>query len=290
MERITRNVFAETAFRGCNPGFIITGQGVVMIDTPQRPSDAIKWKDEITKYGQPLYIINTENHQDHITGNAFFPIPVIAHQGTKELFSMSLGSMEELKQRIQEIDPDGLHLMENYQPNPPTITFTHRLTLYLAEHIIELIHLPGHTPNEIAVYIPNEKVVFTGDNVFNNIQVFFHQAKPKEWLNSLEVIKNMEIDHIGPGHGEVCGKEVLGPMGEYIEMYMGEMQKAIDAGMEKEEVIEKICGMESLYQRPLPPGIEAYIHMIKRMMAERVYEDLSALPAAGRRQAGLTIL
>lgn len=275
MERITEKVFVETAFMGCNPGFVVTAQGVIMIDTPQRPSDAIKWKEELTKYGKTLYIINTENHQDHITGNAFFPIPVIAHQGTRELFSISLGSMEELKQRIQDIDPDGLPLMENYQPNQPTITFTHRLTLYLPEQIIELIHLPGHTPNEIAVYIPQERVVFTGDNVFNNIQVFLHQAKPKEWLDSLEVIKTMEIDYIVPGHGEVCGKDVIDPMREYIQMYMGEMQRAIDAGMGREEVIERICCMESLYQRPLPPGAEAFMPMIKRMMAERVYEELT---------------
>ena len=41
MEQVTKNVFAETTVRGCNPGYVITSDGVVVIDTPQLPTRAV---------------------------------------------------------------------------------------------------------------------------------------------------------------------------------------------------------------------------------------------------------
>ncbi len=84
MEQLTSNVFVETQIRGCNHGFVTTSEGVVMIDSPHKPSDALKLKAEIAKFAELRYIINTEPHGDHWTGNAFFDAPVIAHEGVRD--------------------------------------------------------------------------------------------------------------------------------------------------------------------------------------------------------------
>ena len=84
MQQITKNVYVETCIRGCNHGFVTTSDGVVLIDTPHKPSDAVKLKTEIAKHGQLRYIINTEPHGDHWTGNAYFDVPVIAHEGVRK--------------------------------------------------------------------------------------------------------------------------------------------------------------------------------------------------------------
>ena len=52
MQQLTSNVFAETQIRGCNHGFVTTSDGIVMIDSPHKPSDALKLKAEIAR---PLY-------------------------------------------------------------------------------------------------------------------------------------------------------------------------------------------------------------------------------------------
>jgi cyclase len=51
MKQITSNVFVETQVLGCNYGFVTTSDGIVMIDSPHKPSDALKWKAEIEKRG-----------------------------------------------------------------------------------------------------------------------------------------------------------------------------------------------------------------------------------------------
>src|SRR5215510_9705462 len=84
MQQLSSNVYAETGIRGCNHGFVTTSDGIVMIDSPHKPSDALKLKAEIARRGGKLrYIINTEPHGDHWTGNAFFDVPVIAHEGVR---------------------------------------------------------------------------------------------------------------------------------------------------------------------------------------------------------------
>ena len=79
MEKISDNVYVETGFDGCNVGFVVTEGGVVMIDTPQIPSDAMDWREVIKKHGPVRYLINTEPHIDHFTGNTFFEGTIIGH-------------------------------------------------------------------------------------------------------------------------------------------------------------------------------------------------------------------
>ena len=83
MKQLTTNVFVENEIRGCNHGFVTTSDGIVMIDSPHKPTDAMKLKAELAKRGPVRYIINTEPHGDHWTGNAFFDAPVIAHAGVR---------------------------------------------------------------------------------------------------------------------------------------------------------------------------------------------------------------
>jgi glyoxylase-like metal-dependent hydrolase (beta-lactamase superfamily II) len=55
---------------------------VLLIDTPQQPIDALRWRERITEqHGRILHLVNTEPHPDHIRGNAYFPgVEVIGHE------------------------------------------------------------------------------------------------------------------------------------------------------------------------------------------------------------------
>ena len=72
MEEVAQGVFAETNIFGCNPGFIVTRDGVVMVDTPQKPTEWGGWKEALAAHGPVKWLINTEPHWDHTMGNSFF--------------------------------------------------------------------------------------------------------------------------------------------------------------------------------------------------------------------------
>jgi glyoxylase-like metal-dependent hydrolase (beta-lactamase superfamily II) len=267
MQQVSANVYVETSFRGCNPGFVVTGDGIVMIDSPQNPSDCVKWREKMKAKGDVRYLINTEPHGDHYTGNSFFPGTVIAHQGTREaITSMRL---EDIVERVRAIDPEGLPLMDGYELKIPSITFSQRLTLHLGNHSFELIHLPGHTASETAIHIPQERVVFTGDNVFYKVQLFFHEAYPREWLESLKRLEELDVDIIVPGHGEVCNKSYLSEQAGFIEEWIGAVREAVKQGLTKEETQGKISFLD---RYPMGPGLEAMGPMLQQMNISRLYD------------------
>src|SRR5881409_2002696 len=112
MQQLTANVFAETGLRGANHGFVTTSDGIVLIDSPHKPSDALKLKAEIERRGPLRYIINTEPHGDHWTGNSFFDVPVIAHEGVRQRI-LETDFVEHVK-RVAAFGPDEPALLEGY--------------------------------------------------------------------------------------------------------------------------------------------------------------------------------
>jgi len=269
MQKITANVYAETKFRGCNPGFVVTKEGVVMIDTPQMPADAIKWRDEIAKYGTVRYLINTEPHGDHFTGNYFFKGTVVAHEGTRE--AILAASVAQLKERLKQTAPESLSLIKRFNYRPPTITLSQRLTLYLGDHTFQLINLPGHTPYQVAVYIPEERVVFTSDNVFGKVQAWLHQAVPYQWLDSLKRLQELEADVLVPGHGELCDRSYLPEMSAFIQDWIDAVTAAIKQGMSLEEAQNKIS---FLHRYPMEGGSEPMAQQVQRMNVAGLYQAL----------------
>jgi len=292
MKQITANVYTEDEFsvppgyRGSNPSFVTTSEGIVMIDTPMLPTDAVKWRDDIAKRGEVRFIINTHHHIDHTTGNYFFPGIVVSHQVVKEMLAAplskivaspeskkaaeaSLGPVGFIRLMLKKLDPEGLHLLdEPYQVRPPTITFTEQLSLYVGGYTFECIHLSGHTLGHIGVYIPQEKVFFAGDNFTNASQPSLVQSLPLKWVESLKRIEAMDIDVVVPGHGKVCGKSEVREFRLFIQKCIGMVRKAIRQGMSKEEAADSIS-FEEFYP-PVHHGSE-----MQRMNVSRLYEMLS---------------
>ncbi len=277
MRRIAGNTFVEDRLsvpphdRGSNPGFVVTSDGVVMIDSPMMPTDCVTWAREIDKHGQVQYVINTHHHPDHMAGNCFFPGTVISHEKVKAVFNRPIVDQvvskpalanatyplevkEGIRLEVLDQDPDGMVLMEDYYVKEPAITFSERLTLHMGEHTFELIHMPGHTEGHIGVYIPREKVFFAGDNFTNGVQPLLSNCLPYEWIETLKKIEAMDIDYVVPGHGEVCGRKQVRDFRQFIERCIHMVRGAIEKGMTQEEAASRIS-FENLYPA-VHPGPE----------------------------------
>src|SRR5271157_1869844 len=143
MEQITKNVFLENGFRGSNPGFVVTAEGIVMIDTPVELENARKWSEEIARRGKLRYLINTEHHFDHWLYNFYFDGPVIAHESAREVMSkMDVGYIRK-RTKVQYQQP--LPINDDHPLRLPGITYSEHMTLHLGRHTFQLLHMPGHT-------------------------------------------------------------------------------------------------------------------------------------------------
>ena len=268
MRKIAPNVYTEISSRGCNFSWVVTKEGVVIIDTPPVPSDAVKWREEISKYGPIRYVINTEPHMDHFAGNAFLGGTVIGHDGVRE--AISKAPLEQLQDMIKRFAPESPPPARDFRFRLPDITFSQNLTLHLGEHTLKLINMPGHTPFQAMVYVPEEKVVFTSDNVVYKVAPYLHQSVPFSWLDSLQKMQEMEADVFVPGHGNVCDKSGLKDMSTLIQSWIDTVQKALDAGMNLEQAKKQVTmvGRFPYLTR------DARTEMIEGMNITRLYEVL----------------
>jgi cyclase len=279
MRRISEHVYAEIYFWGCNPGFLATRDGVVMIDTPQQPIDAVRWRERLQEYGPIRYLINTEPHIDHISGNAYFPgVEVISQVGLRERYDQAVPQMTsaERLETMKQADPDSVWLFghPDYPPNPPTRTFTDELTLRLGDHTIRCIHLPGHTAPQTGIYLPEEGVLFTGDNIFHKVKTFIQEADPWEWLAALKRIEQIDAAVIVPGHGEPCDRSYLKQQAEIIEAWVGAVEDFVRRGLTEEEALKEPAPQVDPY--PIGQRLFAMSARVDAMNVGNLYRRLVA--------------
>lgn len=267
MEKITDNVYAGMNFRGCNSSFVVTTEGTVIIDTPMVPTEAKKWREEVSKYGEIRYVINNEPHNDHVAGNCWMGGILIAHEGTRE--AIKHNRKETLEGQMKWMAPDALPLDKDFRYRLPDITFSKEVKLYLGKHTIRIIPVPGHTPSETAVYVPEERLVFTSDNVTMSMPIMI-DAVPEEWLKSLKKLQSLDIDKIIPGHGPVCDKAAIEVTYGNVEYITGEVKAVIAKGWSLKEVQEKV----TLFDRFPPMGPGDPMKQMRQESLAHLYEIL----------------
>jgi cyclase len=250
MQNVTENVFTDTTIRGCNPSFVVTSDGVVVIDTPQLPTKAVEMRKIAEGYGPIRYLINTEHHVDHIFGNYYFKGAgtVISHRGVDENFMVVGSDLDPFAYAAEAIptdDPDGAAIFperDEYEKdmNRPSVTFTGDVTLRVGDHVFELLHTPGHTPGQVAVHVPQERVVLTGDTIFSECQTWLHTSNVDQWLVALERIRGLDVDHVVPGHGPVTTKAYLDVQRSVLMEWVAAVAVAVAKGWSRDETVAKV--------------------------------------------------
>ena len=282
MEQVTNNVFTETGRRGCNPSFVTTSDGVVVVDTPQLPSFAVQMRRDAQQHGEIRYVINTEHHVDHIFGNYYFKGAglVVHHQGVYDNFMVPTPDLDPFAYALEAIptdDPEGAALLperdEYYRdPNKGHLVFTGNLTLRLGGHTFEVIHTPGHTPGQVVVHIPEERVVFTGDTIFSECQTWLMTSDVSQWLTALETIRGLDVDHIIPGHGPVTNKRYLDTQRSVLMEWESAVAVAIAKGWTREETIERVHFRD---RYPVDIGQGYMMDHIQTLNAAALYDRLT---------------
>jgi cyclase len=268
MQKITKNVYVETGFHGCNSGFVVTKEGAVVIDTPMVPVEAMDWKQKIEAHAPVKYVIIDEAHTDHYCGSCYLGGTVI---GTDEsVKALRNARIEDLIRELSWMAPDSPKPDNTFYFRPPDISINGEITLYLGEYSIKVLSTPGHTAKQLAVHVPEERVLFTSDNINLAIPIFI-DALPHEWIKSLNRFKELDVEYVIPGHGEVTDKSAFDTMIEKINMWMDFVGGAINDGLDIEAVRQKIMSAREFASIPKAGPMAG----IFNMNLEALYRALS---------------
>ncbi|WP_439126740.1 MBL fold metallo-hydrolase [Ramlibacter humi] len=186
-----------------NAGFVVTPAGVVVIDALGSPSLAQQLLQRIRRVTpQPVkYVVLTHYHADHVYGLQAFRAAgakIVAHRAAREYLNSDTARLR-LEASRQDLAPwidANTHLVE------PDEWLDGPRDLQLGGTTLKLLPVgPSHTPEDLVVYLPSEKVLFAGDIVFRNRIPFVGQADSRRWIRALDQVLALDADVIVPGHG-----------------------------------------------------------------------------------------
>lgn len=257
MKTITAGVYVESENSVCNSSIFDTGEGVVVIDTPMLPVYAQQWAKQAAEFGPVKYLINTEPHGDHTTGDCYFGGAFIAHEGVRD--AILANKLSDIQGMLKMRWPDAA-IPKDFYFRSPDITYKEKLVFYLGRYTFNLWHMPGHTPYQTVVYVPEKRIVFTSDNVTRGIG-FFHQALPDVWLKTLKELQKLDVDYVVPGHGDVGDKGLFQEMYDSVTIWIDTVRDAIKRGWTVEESQQKLDMGKKLPNLPKEPRTADIIKM-----------------------------
>ncbi len=240
--QVMENVYTIVHGEGVdsNTTFIVTREGVIVIDTRLNPHEARMVIEEIRKVtDQPIrYTINTHYHGDHTFGNQVFKDSkaIIAHQNVRKSLIGSQG--RDHLERARSFKLPGL---DDVVVTPPNMVFEKKMDLYLGGYHLELIHLGrAHTDGDIFIYLDALKTVITGDLVFNHAHPYMGDGYVDEWIAALDYIEDINNEVVIPGHGDVGGKPLVIAMKHYLLDLKEMVNLELEAGKDLEETVEAV--------------------------------------------------
>ena len=238
VKQLAEGVYAFIGHAGdSNYGFITTSRGLVVIDNDIRSVAEFRQAIGATTRQEVKYLINTHHAFDHTSANHIF-----AREGATIISSATCRQVmaETGDSKLEDMragDAQVRSLTEGVGVILPDLTFERRLSLHLGSHHMELIHFgQGHTPGDIIVYLPEEKILFAGDLVMNGYNPQVRDGNPYNWMNFLDEMEKMPIETIVPGHGFVARKDSLGQLKAYFLVLHKNVETMVKNGKGLEEI------------------------------------------------------
>ena len=204
-----------------NIGIIVGSRATLVVDAGMGPRNGQVVVRELAKVSKnsDLYFTTTHFHPEHVTGVQAFPAStkiIRSEVQEQELEQKQPEFIHNFSQRTPEIKA----LLQDVKPRPPDILFDREVKLDLGGVTARVFLVgPGHTRGDTAIYVEEDKVLFTGDLVVNRFFPIFPDpdASGKNWLGVLSQFESLQPRNVVPGHGEVGDAMLITKMQNYLK-------------------------------------------------------------------------
>jgi cyclase len=240
LQPVAAQTWASLGKLGSNNGVIATPVGLVLVDVPHKPTDAVALSERLRDVGEVTWIIHTDHHIDHTLTNGLFDGTVVAHEQTGRRLRDEMPTPVFVDELLQRIDPHGRQLVAAHPERTPTVLFSERLELELGGTTVRLVWLPGHTPNTIGIHVPDRGVFFAGDSVSGMGLTSFQESNIQAWRVSIDRVLALDFDTLIPGHGPVGDRSTARRFRDEVDEFVGRVDAARTTGMGIDEAVERI--------------------------------------------------
>jgi glyoxylase-like metal-dependent hydrolase (beta-lactamase superfamily II) len=202
-DKLSEHAYAYTAEGDPNSGVVVGDDAVMVIDTQATPvmaQDVIRRIREVTD--KPIrYVVLSHYHAVRVLGaSAYRPEHVIASRDTYDLIAER--GEADMKSEVERF-PRLFRAVESVPGLTwPTLVFEKRLTLWLGALQVDIMQLGrGHTKGDTVVWLPQEKILFSGDLVEYDATPYTGDAYLGDWPTTLDAIAALRPEKLVPGRG-----------------------------------------------------------------------------------------
>lgn len=223
----------ENSGHNNNLSFIVTGDGVIVVNAGAAWSLAEALHDEIRKVtDQPVKLVVNENGQGHaMLGNGYWAaqgVPILAHEDAAAAFAEDgFRSLDAMKDYNRE-------KAENTVLQGPTETFSDMRSIEMGDMRIEVRYLgPAHSPGDIVVWLPEQRLVISGDMAFHErLLPIFPDTNTRDWLDTWDTaFEPLGALYVIPGHGHPTNMDQVRRYTKgYLEYLRGKIGDHLDQG------------------------------------------------------------
>lgn len=247
-EAVLRQVASDLYFlfdyTSSNSSFLVTEEGVLVVDTRQHGRDGEDLLARIRKVtDKPVkWVVNTHFHADHYLGNPAFKAAgatIVAHRDTAAL--MERMHKKEISRRgkffaSRGYDPKDVQLVM------PDVTFDQAMTIRLGGKEIRLLYLgAGQNPGDAFVVFPHARTVHTpGAFARRSWANTVFTPSVEEWIGVLRKVGAMDVDTILPGHGDVANRADLREFEQFLAEQYAAVKAAAGKGMSADEAVKAL--------------------------------------------------
>jgi cyclase len=229
VEEVSDGVFAYLQPDGTwglnNCGFLVGRDAVTLVDTcfTERRTRALLDTVSSTASVPVRTLLNTHHHGDHTHGNWLVPgATIVGHDRCRDEILDDRGATLAFFAGVD---------WGRIEPAPPFVTFDDAVRIFVDDLRVEVFHPGiGHTTNDVVAWLPERRVLFSGDLVFNGGTPFVVMGSVAGALASLERLRALQPTVIVPGHGPVCGPDAIDTQVAYLRFVQEVARDGFDQG------------------------------------------------------------
>jgi glyoxylase-like metal-dependent hydrolase (beta-lactamase superfamily II) len=238
-----------------NAGIVVDGDASLLVDTLYDltlTGDMLAaMRGAIPAANHIDMLVNTHANGDHCYGNQLVAgARIIASARTaEEMLEMPPERMAMLLKQAPALGTLGAFAsrvfgafdFENITLTPPNQTFEGQLDLRVGAKEVRLLEVgPAHTRGDTLVYVPGDRVVFTGDILFIEGHPIMWAGPVGNWIRACNTILDLDVETIVPGHGPLTDKPGVARLKGYWEYLLDEVRQRYEAGLSAQEAARDI--------------------------------------------------
>ena len=259
--------------RAGTAGFIVTAEGVIVVNTTNGPFHGRELLYEIRHHSElPVrYVIDTNSSGEQMLGNEVFTEQQATLISSAKTQQEILNYRQLLGRRLAEEDDKSKlqSRMRGFHITVPTQTFGGQMSLRLGGQEIKLLCLlKNGSGDDAVVYLPAAKVLFLGELFQNNYFPRIDSRKVHEWIDALRQVEGWDVEVYVPGHGAPGGKKELAEFRQFLEWFGKEVETRFQEGKSLSEVKREIGPLLEKYKWHAPELVSEALEAVYRQMVK----------------------